>query len=188
MLHVVIPGVEYYDEVQNLFVETKSTKLQMEHSLFSIAKWEAKWHKPFYDQSSEKTDEEWIDYLRCMTITQNVDPLVYSSLPKAIENEIKVYMNDSMTATWFREEESRSRNREVITSEIIYWWMFSQGIPLDCQKWHINRLLTLVRVFSEKNKEASDPKRRKGRRSSKNDLSNRKSLNERRKARLNSKG
>lgn len=188
MLHIVIPGSEYYDEVQNLFIETKPAKLQMEHSLLSIAKWEAKWHKPFYDPSGEKTEEEWADYFRCMTITQNVDPSIYSSIPLNSRKEIEEYMNDSMTATWFREEEEKTRNKEIITAEIIYWWMFAQEIPLECQKWHINRLLTQIRVCSEKNKELSDPKRGKNRKMTKNSLSNRKALNQRRKARLNSKG
>lgn len=186
MLHIVIPGVEVYDEKKNLFIETKSTKLQLEHSLVSIAKWESKWHKPFYDYSSKKTRDEWIDYVRCMTITQNVDPDVYLVIPKSVQKQIDSYMEDSMTATWFREEEEHKRNREVITAEIIYWWMFAQGIPLECQKWHINRLLTLIRVCSEKNKELSGEKSK--RRMSRKGISDRKALNERRKARLNSKG
>lgn len=188
MLQVFVPGVEYYDETRNVFVETKSAKLQLEHSLLSIAKWEAKWHKPFYDLSSEKTEEEFIDYIRCMTITQNVDPSIYSVIPIQVRRQIENYMNEPMTATWFRKEEEKSRKREIITAEIIYWWMFAQGIPLECQKWHINRLLTQIRVCSEKNREVSDPKMRNGRRMSKRSISDRKSLNQRRKNRLNSKG
>lgn len=187
MLHVVIPGVEYYDESRNLFIETKPTKLQLEHSLVSIAKWESKWHKPFYDISKGKTESEFQDYIRCMTITQNVDPKIYSVIPSNVRREIEDYMQDSMTATWFREEETRRKSREVITAEIIYWWMFAQGIPLECQKWHINRLLTQIRVCSEKNKEAQESGK-KNRRSSRKDISNRKALNDQRKAKLNSKG
>lgn len=188
MLNIVIPGVEYFDEKQNCFVEVKTTKLQLEHSLFSIEKWEAKWHKPFYNWSEEKTEEERIDYIRCMTITQNVDPKIYHLIPNQVKKQIEEYMNDPMTATWFRKEEGKPRNREVITSEIIYWWMFAQGIPLECQKWHINRLLTQIRVCSEKNKESSDPKSGKRKRMSRKSLADRKSLNQSRKSELNSRG
>lgn len=188
MLNVVIPGIEYFDESENSFVEIMPTKLQLEHSLLSIEKWEAKWHKPFYDPSGKMTEEEWIDYIRCMTITQNVDPLIYNRIPNEVRKQIEDYMNEPMTATWFRTEEGRSKGREVITAEIIYWWMFAQGIPLECQKWHINRLLTQIRVCSEKNKEASDPKAGKRKRMSRKSLADRKSLNQNRKSKLNSKG
>lgn len=188
MLNIVIPGREYYDEKNNIFVEIPPTKLQLEHSLLSIEKWESKWHKPFYSKIDDKTEEERIDYIRCMTITQNVNPEIYLFIPIEIRKKIKEYMDAPMTATWFRKEEVKSGNQEIITAEIIYWWMFSQGIPLECQKWHINRLLTQIRVCSEKNKEMNDPKRGKRTRASKQSISNRKSLNERRKNRLNSKG
>lgn len=188
MLQVLIPEIEYYDERENAFVEIMPTKLTLEHSLLSIAKWEAKWNKPFYDLSSDKTEEEWLDYIRCMTITQNVDQSIYKAMPLQVRKQIEDYMDQPMTATWFRKEEGKSRNREIITAEIIYWWMFSQGIPLECQKWHINRLLTQIRVCNEKNRESYDSKRGKRRKASRKSISDRKSLNQRRKERLNSKG
>lgn len=186
MLEILVPSIEYYDEERNIFVDTKATKIQLEHSLLSISKWESKWKIPFMDQSSTKTEEQMIDYIRCMTINKDVDPKVFRLMPTEIRKQIDDYMNSSMTATWFREEGPKKRSREIITSEIVYWWMFSQGIPLECQKWHINRLLTQIRVCSEKNRELSNSGKRG--RMSKDKLSNRKALNSKRKSRLNSKG
>lgn len=150
MLVVKVPGRELYDHKNETFIQTNDQILALEHSLLSISKWEAKWHKPFLAKE-KKTNEETIDYIRCMTITQNVDPIVYYSLTNENLEAIRKYIEDPMTATTFTGQDNRP-SRKIITSEVIYYWMVSFQIPFECQKWHLNRLLTLIRVCSEKNK------------------------------------
>ena len=153
MLQITIPEREWYDERKEEFITTKECSLKLEHSLLSLSKWESKWKKPFLSSKVEKTNEESIDYVRCMTITQNVDPLVYYAIDKKTMDEISAYIDDPMTATWFsKEENAKSKvNRETITSEIIYYWMTAFHIPFEeCQKWHLNRLITLIQVCSIK--------------------------------------
>lgn len=155
MLHVVIPSrkeQEFWDEQQEVFITippAKEQKLQLEHSLVSISKWESKWHKPFL--STKMTDEQSIDYIRCMTITQNVPPEVYDRIPSEIIDEITEYINNPMTATWFSEDKNQRPNREVVTNELIYYWMIALDIPAAYEKWHLNRLLTLIKVCKIKN-------------------------------------
>jgi len=132
------------------FIYTKETTIKIEHSLVSIAKWEAKWHVPFLDEHTEKTNEMIIDYIRCMTISQNVDPDIYNYIPEDVLKEINEYIDNPMTATWFADS-PHGRKGEVITSEIVYYWMIAQNIPPEYDKWHFNRLMTLIRVCSEKN-------------------------------------
>ena len=152
MLQITVPGVEMYDEVNNLFIYTKERTLQLEHSLVSLSKWESKWGKPFISKANDKTDEQIVDYIKCMTITQNVDPEVYQRLTKANYEEIEKYINAPMTATTFRKAVGGGRrSNEIITAEIIYYWMIALNIPMACEKWHLNRLLALVRVCNEKN-------------------------------------
>lgn len=149
MLQITVPAAEYFDERTEEFINVKAYTLQLEHSLISISKWEAKWHKPFIGKE-EKTEEETRDYIRCMTITQNVDPIVYLAIPNSEIQRIKEYINEPMTATWFNDRDKRAPSRKVITSEVVYYWMISQNIPIECEKWHFNRLMTLIRVCSEK--------------------------------------
>lgn len=148
MLPVHVPATEFFDERTEEFIEVKACTLQLEHSLISISKWEAKWRKPFLSKD-EKTEEETLDYIRCMTITQNVDPMVYKALPNSEIQRIKDYMNAPMTATWFKEDK-RPPSRRVVTSELVYYWMIAQNIPFECEKWHFNRLMTLIRICGEK--------------------------------------
>lgn len=150
MLQISIPAQEYFDERTEEFISVKPHILQLEHSLISISKWEAKWHKPFLGKD-EKTEEETLDYIRCMTITQNVDPMVYRAIPTAELEKAKAYINDPMTATWFNDRDKRPPSRKVITSELIYYWMVANQIPFECEKWHFNRLMTLIRICGEKN-------------------------------------
>lgn len=150
MLQITIPATELYDEKLEKFVKVKSVDLQLEHSLVSISKWEAKWHKPFLG-SDAKSAEETLDYVKCMTITPHVDPYAYMALTQANVDEVSKYIQDPMTATWFRDDKNKRPNREVITSELIYYWMIALNIPSEYQKWHLNRLLTLIRVCNEKN-------------------------------------
>ena len=101
MLEITIPGVEQYDEAKNCFITTKEQSLRLEHSLVSLSKWEAKWHKPYLSKQP-KTVLEQIDYIRCMTLTQNVDPNVYTAITPRILEQVNAYINDSMTATTIR--------------------------------------------------------------------------------------
>lgn len=148
MLKVTIPEGELWDERRAEFVMVKRTDLQLEHSLVSLSKWESKWHKPFL--GADKTAEETLDYIRCMTLTQNVNPSVYQFMGESVMEQVSDYIADPMTATWFSGEKKGTSSREVITSEVIYYWMIARGIPFECQKWHLNRLLTLIRVFDAK--------------------------------------
>lgn len=150
MLQIVIPASEQFDEINQEFVYGKEQTLQLEHSLVSISKWEAKWCKPFLSKE-EKTVEEITDYVKCMTITQNVNPEVYSRLTQENIDQINTYIASPMTATTFYEDKHGKSNREIVTSELIYYWMIALNIPPEYQKWHLNRLLTLIRVCNIKN-------------------------------------
>lgn len=150
MLKITIPAGEMWDELNNEFVTTKEQTLVLEHSLVSLSKWESRWRKPFLSKEP-KTQEETIDYIKCMTLTQNVNPIVYKFISKENIKLINAYIDNPMTATTFSERENRKINREIITAEIIYYWMIALTIPLECQKWHLNRLLTLIRVCDIKN-------------------------------------
>ena len=129
MLRVTIPAIELWDESKEEFINIKEQTLQLEHSLVSLSKWESKWCKPFISKDT-KTEEEELDYIRCMTITQNVDPDVYKFIPNDIREEIKEYINALMTATWFNEDKKGKGDSEQITSELVYYWMIAQNIPL----------------------------------------------------------
>lgn len=150
MLELVIPKSEQYDDDAGCFVTTKEQTLRLEHSLVSLSKWEAKWHKPYLSTKS-KTVEEQLDYVRCMTLTQNVDPHVYNAITPPLLNTVRAYIEDSMTATTFPKDQKGRPNREIVTAEIIYYWMISHQIPFECQKWHLNRLMTLINVCNAKN-------------------------------------
>lgn len=180
MLQIYLPEKERFDEINNEFIKTKACNLTLEHSLVSVSKWESKWCKPFLGKG-EKTSEEILDYIRCMTLTQNVDPMVYASIDKKNMDLIGSYINAPMTATWFADDKNKKAGRDIITSEIIYYWMISLNIPMQCEKWHLNRLLTLIKVCNEKNK----PQKKM----SKKELMNRnRSLNEARKMASHSEG
>ena len=155
MLVITIPETEMYDSEKNEFFTLKEITLQLEHSLVSLSKWESKWCKPFLSKD-EKTAEETIDYIKCMTITQNIDYKVYERLTRQNIEEINKYIEAPMTATTFYNDTQKGRGKETITSELIYYWMISLNIPMECQKWHLNRLLTLIRVCNVKN---SPPKK-----------------------------
>jgi len=149
MLKITIPSVELYDESKGEFIYTKGQTLTLEHSLVSLSKWESKWNKPFLSKDN-KTIEETIDYVKCMTITQNVDEDVYKYLTDNNMNQVSKYIEADMTATTFPNSK-KNINREIITAEVIYYWMIALNIPFECQKWHLNRLLTLINVCNIKN-------------------------------------
>lgn len=179
MLQVAIPENELFDERTSEFIHIKKQTIQMEHSLVSISKWEAKWHKPFLVKTP-KTPEETVDYFRCMTLTQNVDPNVYRYLPAPIVKQINDYMADSMTATQISGQKAGG-SREILTAEVIYYYMIENGIPFECQKWHINRLLMLIRVCNKANSPAK-------KRSKHEQMAYNRALNESRKKRFGTKG
>lgn len=181
MLTVKIPPIELYDEVSGLFINSKKEQvLQLEHSLVSLSKWESKWKKPFLGKE-DKTTEETRDYIKCMTLTQNVNPEVYTRIPISIVNRISDYIEDPMTATTFSFPSQNKTNREVVTAEILYYYMIALNIPFECQKWHLNRLLTLINVCSIKNQPATKMSRK--------EIVNRnKALNEQRRQALKTKG
>ena len=150
MLVITIPATEMYNEETQEFFKTKEQTLQLEHSLVSLSKWESKWCKAFLSKEP-KTLEETLDYIKCMTITQNVDPNVYKRLTRSNIEDINNYIEAPMTATTFYNDSQKGRNKDTITSELIYYWMIALNVPMECQKWHLNRLLTLIRVCNVKN-------------------------------------
>jgi len=152
MLKLTIASIDQYDEVKEEFLTSKEQVLQLEHSLVALSKWESKWCKPFLSKDN-KTVEETVDYIKCMTLTQNVDDNIYKNLSVENFKQVNSYIDQPMTATVFYTE-NKSASRETITSEIIYHWMIAMNIPFECQKWHLNRLLTLVNVCSLKNQPA----------------------------------
>lgn len=179
MLEITIPSLELWDEEKQEFISVKGTTLKLEHSLVSLSKWESKWCKPFLSRD-DKTKEETLDYIKCMTLTQNVDPDVYRYISTENVNKVIEYINAPMTATTIREDK-KGGNKEVVTSELIYYWMVALTIPFECQKWHLNRLLTLIRVCNVKNQ---PPKKM----SKREIMSRNASLNAARRQQLNTKG
>ena len=160
---IEIPGRKFFNEQTEKFITVKDTTLVLEHSLISISKWEAIWKKPFLKEGSMSTTEETLSYIECMTVhPQNPDPIVYKCITQAQVMEIVEYINDPMTATWFSDDKKKKskRAKEIQTSEVIYWQMTVLQIPIDvCQKWHLNRLLTLIRVCNAKNDPENDKKK-----------------------------
>lgn len=180
MLQIKIPASELWDEKKQEFIHTKEQILQLEHSLVSLSKWESKWNKAFLTKE-EKSYEETIDYIRCMTLNKNVDPDVYQYLSNSNIQQINEYISAPMTATYFSDDKNGKPSREKVTAELIYYWMIALNIPFECQKWHLNRLLTLIKVCNVKNQ---PPKKR-----SKRELMSRNAaLNAERRKRLGTRG
>ena len=150
MLTITVPGCEFFDERTGEFIQTKPTTIVLEHSLRSLIEWESKWHKAFLG-STDKTLEECIDYVRCMTINRDVDPLVYKCLNRDLFEKINAYIEEPMTATTIREMPGRRNSRGVVTGEEIYYMMTALDIPFSCEEWHLNRLLMLIRVCNIRN-------------------------------------
>ena len=181
MLQITIEKTELWDSENEIFIPINEQTLLLEHSLVSLSKWESKWCKSFLSRP-DKTHEETLDYIKCMTITQNVRPEVYNAITAEHIKKINDYISAPMTATCFSEKEQKGRlNNEIITSELVYYWMIALNIPFECQKWHLNRLLTLIRVCNVKNQ---PPKKM-----SKSAIKSRNAaLNAARRQQLNSKG
>lgn len=151
MITITIPSQDFFNEETGEFGHIDEKKISLEHSLLSIRKWEGKWHKPFLS-SADKTPEELIDYLRCMTLTQNVDPKIYYLIPQDEFERVVNYINDPMSATTIRKDPTGPKSRSIITAELLYYDMIALQIPFECEKWHLNQLLMLIDVCSEKNK------------------------------------
>ena len=179
MLTIVIPGLEYFNEEAEEFTYYDDVEVQLEHSLVSVSKWESKWCKPFLN-GKDKTMEEIIDYIKCMVVDDSIDFAVFDRLTESNLMEINDYIGRPMTATTFSNE-PKSGGREIITSEIIYYWMVSYNIPFECQYWHLNRLLTLIKVCNVKN---NPPKKM----SQKEIMARNKALNEARKKQFDTRG
>lgn len=181
MLQIDVPiSPEGWDETKQEFVEPKVQTLCLEHSLVSISKWESRWHRSFFSKK-ERTPEETIHYIQCMTLTKNVSADVYSHLTRSNIEQINQYIENPMSATHFFEDKNNKSNRETITSELIYCWMIALNIPFECQKWHLNRLLTLIRVCNIKNQ---PPQKR----NTQSTISQYAALNAARRQQFNSKG
>lgn len=161
MLMLQIPEIELFNNETEEFIYIKAATLKFENSLVSISKWESKWHKPFPAYQTELvakvnnirfTPEDFVDYLKCMCLTPNADPLIFEHMPYEYLTKIKNYMEDSMTASTISSIEKGGNRAKIITNELVYFWMSSFQIPFDpCQKWHINRLLTLINIASVEN-------------------------------------
>jgi len=181
MLYITIPATELWDELNQEFILTKAQTIQLEHSLVSISKWEAKWQKPFLTKDP-KTSVETLDYIKCMTLTQNVNRSTYDRLSYQNVTDINDYVESARTATTINEQKkTRGGNGEQITSELIYYWMVALNIPFECQKWHLNRLLTLIKICNIKNQ----PPEKRNRREI---MSRNAALNAARRQQLNTKG
>lgn len=151
MLELLVPKNEIFIEETNEFIQFDGGELLLEHSLISLRKWESKHHKPYL--STEKTPEEILSYIECMTINRKVDPLIYLFLTTEMLERVSNYISDTMTATWFNDRRigAAKSSNDIITAEIIYYWMISLHIPTEYEKWHLNQLLTLIKVVSLKN-------------------------------------
>ena len=180
MLEITIKSCELFDSEKEKFITIPEQTIKLEHSLVSLSKWESKWCKPFLSKE-DKSYEETIDYIKCMTLTQNVNSIVYENLTSENIRQINEYIDAPMTATTFYDDKNSKHSREIVTAELIYYWMISLQIPFECQKWHLNRLLTLIKVCSIKNE---PPKKM----STRDVMSRNAALNAARRKRLNTKG
>lgn len=180
MLRITVLGVEAFDETSQEFTTQGDVVLELEHSLVSLSKWESEFERPFLSNES-KTSEELFDYIRCMALDPDVPGQTFHKLTEDNYKQIDAYINKKMTATWFSDVKPATRNQEVLTAELIYFWMISYKIPFECENWHLNRLFTLIRIC--------DLKQGKPKKMSRNEIAQRnRELNEQRKKQLGTKG
>ena len=182
LLQLKVPiGPEEWDEDKEEFIPPPYITIEMEHTLVTISKWESKWRKAFLSKR-EKTSEEWIDYFKTMIVTPNINDNICDYMTEQNITDINNYIESPMSATYIQADDTGAPNKDVVTSELIYYWMTAHNIPFEeCQHWHLNRLLTLIRVCNEKNA-PPDKKRRKP------NIEKRRAMNEARKKQFNSKG
>src|SRR4051812_22620176 len=149
MLTITVGGTDIYNEETQSFSSQGGVELQLEHSLISLSKWESEFEKPFLGKS-EKTGDDVLAYIRCMLLTKNPPEDFLQNLSKENLETIHKYIDRKMSATWFSEQPGAPRSSEVITSELIYYWMTVFTIPFECENWHLNRLFTLIRICNLK--------------------------------------
>lgn len=165
MLELRIKEDDLWDETNEQFIHVPETRLTLEHSLLSIAKWEGIYKKPLLRALSEEeyalTPMEMIGYMKCMTIGKSVPDEVYYGLSADDIKKFHEYLENVPTATWFREdEEDKPKGKpRILTAELIYCWMINARIPKEYEKWNINRLMVLLRVLGEENKSTDKPKK-----------------------------
>lgn len=159
MYKVIVPDIEAFSQSTQEFITVKGCSFNIEHSLISLSKWESKWEQAFLGPK-QKTREQMIDYVRMMTISKNVPNDIYELLTNDQLRDIFTYINSKQTATTIKETKAPPRRGPIITAEIIYYWMTQFGIPFECEKWHLNRLITLIRVCEEKEKPAQKMSRK----------------------------
>lgn len=183
MLELTIPDTEMWDEEHRKFVTQRGATIHLEHSLISVSKWESIHQKAFLGRE-DKTVDETIDYVRCMTLDKNIPKEVYQCVTDDNIKAVNEYIANPYSATKFfdsRMHKTTAMPKDTMTSEVIYYLMFAYSIPKECEKWHLNRLLTLLRVFDIK----SNPQKKMSRR----DIANQnRRLNEERRRKLHTKG
>jgi hypothetical protein len=180
MLTIVVHGDEYFDEATQEFLTQGDVTVDLEHSLVSLSKWESITEKPFL-VAGEKTTEEIYEYIKCMCLTPNIAPEIFSRLSQTNLEQVNNYIEAKMTATWFFEPKAGPKSTEVVTSELIYYWLVTFNIPFECETWHLNRLFTLIKVCNLKN---GKPKKM----SRSDAVAMQRELNARRKAQLGTTG
>ena len=181
MLSIYIKPRDLFDEKTSEFITVKGGTLKLEHSLVSISKWESKWKIPFLSKE-KKTKDQIDDYIRCMSVNGDPDPNLIASISTKDKNCIIDYIDEKQTATWFSDmDDKKNTKSEIITSELIYYWMIEYQIPHEYEKWHLSRLLTLIEICNRKN---STPKKM----SQAEIIARNKALNAERKAKLHSRG
>ena len=179
-LPITIKACQLYSESENRFYKVPETTIELEHSLVALSKWESKWHKPFLTKE-EKTREEALDYIRCMCLTPNVEPWVFNALGNDQIKQITEYIDNPMTATTVKSMQQQKHSSEIVTSELIYYWMNEGNISSECDKWHLNRLFKLIEVTAIKRQ----PDKKMTRRDT---MAQNRSLNAARRARHGSRG
>lgn len=179
MLTLKIESFEGWDEEKEEFIYIEGQTIHMRHCLASISKWESKWHIPFLSRK-EKTEEQALDYIRCM-VEEEVSDTVINIIQTRYGREIESYMNNPSTATVVHHDKQEIGSNSPKTSEVIYSWMFQLNIPMECQYWHINKLITQIDYMNEQQK---PPKKI----SKKDAMARQARINAERRAKLKSKG
>lgn len=180
MLTITVLGAELFDEKSEEFTNSEGFELQLEHSLVALSKWESKYEKSFLAIEG-KTSDEVLGYIEAMVLTPNIPSDFLTKLSQENLEAINTYIDAKMTATWFSEAPGAPKSSEVITAELIYYWMATFGISMECQHWHLNRLFTLIKVHNVKS--AKPTKMSRGDMAARN-----RELNARRKAQMGTTG